>query len=615
MISNENIIKIGFFTSLNANVGDDFIREGVKAILDTLDFPYESYYVNKVDKTSLCQLRADEGKTLKHKYWQTDLFIQAGTPVYWHLLDGKSTSLTVEWYNWFWENLVLDTKKIDHPCFVNFGAGSCQPWGDDGSVFLRDTACADFAKAVAKKSKITIVRDPVADDMLSKLDVKHSALPCPAFLAAVRHKSYKKTSNRIGINLMELGGHFDLKNDFDKDAWKFECFLLVSKLRSLGDLLFICHDEQEYEFAQNFVAPTENIFYSKSFRDYFDAYASCAIVVANRVHGAVCAAGFGVPSIIIGNDTRATIGDFIGLYSCQAKQNISREVFRQAEKLFNTRQQEHERLLSLRNSTIEQYASKLKPIVEELLSSSTKKNQKSLFNTPKISLASVAELESEAFKNFMLMINKFASKHSLRTFTNWSKIWEYPWLWFNCLGKINWHNKCLVDIGSEISPMPWFIAALGAKVTLIEVDKQWLPVWEKLKAELGLNIDWHIVQDEKLPISDNTADVVTSFSTIEHQPDKNKAINEVIRVLKPGGLFALSFDICEPEMGMTFPEWNGQALTMKEFEKIVWNHPNLKYDVKLKWNVNDIPEFIKWHLQSAKHHNYTVGAAVLAADK
>src|SRR5439155_15463999 len=136
----------------------------------------------------------------------------------------------------------------------------------------------------------------------------------------------------------------------------------------------------------------------------------------------------------------------------------------------------------------------------------------------------------------------------------------------------DWPRAHLVDLGSELSPIPWIAALLGARVTLIETDAQFEPLWRTLRTDLGVNLDWHIVASERIPIPAGSADVLSSFSVIEHQPDKPAAVQEAVRVLKPGGLFALSFDICEPEMGMTFPEWNGKALTMREFESLVWTH-------------------------------------------
>ena len=226
-------------------------------------------------------------------------------------------------------------------------------------------------------------------------------------------------------------------------------------------------------------------------------------------------------------------------------------------------------------------------------------------------LASLPELESPSYGAFMERMNAFATVGHLRQFTNWSKIWEYPWLWEHALESIDWPGQRLVDLGSEISPMPWFLATLGARVTLIETDPQWIPRWEALRQRLRVDVDWHIVASELLPLPDAGVDVVTSFSVIEHQPDKSLAVDEVARVLKPGGRLAISFDICEPDLGMTFPEWNGRALTLREFEDFVWKHPAFDAGPGPAWNLADLPKFRRWHLQSAPHHNYVVGAAVL----
>ena len=227
-------------------------------------------------------------------------------------------------------------------------------------------------------------------------------------------------------------------------------------------------------------------------------------------------------------------------------------------------------------------------------------------------LAALSELKSDRFKEFMEMLNSKALAWGLRTFNDWSKVWEYPWLWFNGLSSLDWSQIKMLDLGSELSPMPWFLASLGATVTLVERDSQWLPTWERLAKETGLKVDWCIVNDDRLPFSARSFDLVTSFSVVEHQPDKRVAINEIARVLKPEGIFAISFDVCETDMGMTFPEWNGRALTMKGFEELIWKNPAFETGgKKLDWNISDCAEFIKWHQESAPHHNYAVGAAII----
>lgn len=232
-----------------------------------------------------------------------------------------------------------------------------------------------------------------------------------------------------------------------------------------------------------------------------------------------------------------------------------------------------------------------------------------------LSLARLDQIESSQFKWFIFKLKLFACENSLRPMINWSKVWEYPWIWYNVFQNSDLKGKVVVDLGSELSPVPWVLALNGAKVILIETDSKFIPVWEKTNNKLNLNVEWKIVNDEIIPLPDNYADYITSFSVIEHQPDKFKAIGEVIRVLKNNGVFGLSFDICEESMGMTFPEWNGKALTMADFERIIWrnsafNNYNLPY-----WNITDIEKFWAWHLKSAEHHNYVTGAAILKNHK
>lgn len=230
---------------------------------------------------------------------------------------------------------------------------------------------------------------------------------------------------------------------------------------------------------------------------------------------------------------------------------------------------------------------------------------------PGASLASLTELESTRFRTFMRWLNGFAGPLGLRTFETWSKVWEYPWLWFHALSRRRWEGAGLVDLGSELSPMPWVLATLGARVTLIETDAQFVPLWTRLRDALRVDVSWKIVDSEKLPIETGSADAVTSLSVIEHQPDKAAAVAEAARVLRPGGVFALSYDICEPELGMTFPEWNGRALTLAEFERDVWSCPAFGRSSPPVWNREDVAPFHAWHRTTAPHHNYVVGAAVL----
>lgn len=359
-------LKVGFLTTLGQNVGDEFIREGIRAALDATGIAYAPLYVNKHNAGSLHATAEDEIDAVADKYWDCDLFIQGGAPVYWHLLKGEATSLTSEWHGWMWEERILGAPEGNrkHPLFVNLGAGSCQPWGETAAPFLADPGCVDFARRAGERARLTTVRDPVAADLLTALGIPHRALPCPAFLAAARHR-LASSGGHIGVNLMPLGGHFDLAPGFDPGRWEEDCREIAAALRSLGQLVFIAHDAAERDWMRRFAQAGERIFLAAGWRDYLDVYAACALVVANRVHGAVCAAGFGVPGIILGNDTRAQIGCAFGLSILQSGQARAAEVKETAERLLAGRDAMRVDFRDRRNAALLTYRELLTPILEE----------------------------------------------------------------------------------------------------------------------------------------------------------------------------------------------------------------------------------------------------------
>jgi len=227
-------------------------------------------------------------------------------------------------------------------------------------------------------------------------------------------------------------------------------------------------------------------------------------------------------------------------------------------------------------------------------------------------LANVPEMLSPPWQAFMNELNGFARPLGLREFTTWSKIWEYPALWQGGLHRVDWSKAHLLDIGSELSPLPWWLASKGATVTLVEATENYNRHWEHVRRKLGNpKVTWHTVGSADLPAPSGSVDVVTSLSVIEHQPDKAHAFHEIARVLRPGGILALSFDLAERDLGMTYPEWNGRALTRAEFARLVQDSPELELTTPLDWNEEDLEPFLAWHRQTAPHHNYITGAALL----
>lgn len=53
---------------------------------------------------------------------------------------------------------------------------------------------------------------------------------------------------------------------------------------------------------------------------------------------------------------------------------------------------------------------------------------------------------------------------------------------------------------------------------------------------LGLDSDLQVADAENLPFADSSFDLVYSWGVLHHTPDTERAITEVLRILKPGGM-------------------------------------------------------------------------------
>ncbi len=66
---------------------------------------------------------------------------------------------------------------------------------------------------------------------------------------------------------------------------------------------------------------------------------------------------------------------------------------------------------------------------------------------------------------------------------------------------------------------------------------------EMIKQAQAKNIpdtEFVVARSDAMPFADNSFDVVTCSQSFHHYPDTDKALQEALRVLKPGGLYILS---------------------------------------------------------------------------
>jgi 2-polyprenyl-3-methyl-5-hydroxy-6-metoxy-1,4-benzoquinol methylase len=98
-------------------------------------------------------------------------------------------------------------------------------------------------------------------------------------------------------------------------------------------------------------------------------------------------------------------------------------------------------------------------------------------------------------------------------------------------------GKRLLDIGAGLGESSVYFALQGAKVTMIDISPQMIAKACEVGRYYGVELEGRAAIGERLPVSDNTFDVVYIANTIHHVKEREQLFGEIRRVLKPGGRF------------------------------------------------------------------------------
>jgi len=117
-------------------------------------------------------------------------------------------------------------------------------------------------------------------------------------------------------------------------------------------------------------------------------------------------------------------------------------------------------------------------------------------------------------------------------------------------------GKAILDIGCGTGGPTLALAAGGGRVVGLDVERGVIARARANAHAAGLadRIDFRLVAPGPLPLPDQSFDLVFSKDAMIHVPDKPALFNEVLRVLRPGGVFAASDWLGDAETA-TSPEW------------------------------------------------------------
>lgn len=179
-------------------------------------------------------------------------------------------------------------------------------------------------------------------------------------------------------------------------------------------------------------------------------------------------------------------------------------------------------------------------------------------------LAALSDLETAEWKDLFGFLEKeqdaFLSKECLfrspeyrwprDPLHNWSRVWEYPYVYHH-LKKYRSRFSggdlpVVVDLGCGGTFFPFSVARLGFEVCCVDIDPVCILDLGRAREHVPCSpgrLNVQLISGEELPFADGSVDVIYCISVLEHIPGFAHTIEEMARVLKPGGMLLLTIDL------------------------------------------------------------------------
>jgi SAM-dependent methyltransferase len=121
-------------------------------------------------------------------------------------------------------------------------------------------------------------------------------------------------------------------------------------------------------------------------------------------------------------------------------------------------------------------------------------------------------------------------------------------------------GKIVVDCACGVGVCARIVGAQAAEVHGFDVSEAAVTAAQALRnGDNGGNVSFATADATELPLPGGTADLYVSLETIEHLSDHVSFLNEVVRVLKPSGMFICSTpdrDVYSPGSTSSSRPWN-----------------------------------------------------------
>jgi len=158
---------------------------------------------------------------------------------------------------------------------------------------------------------------------------------------------------------------------------------------------------------------------------------------------------------------------------------------------------------------------------------------------------------SRGFRDEVESREVFSKLYSMKwvedPFLQWSRRWEYVYVLqrLEAWWQQNPQAVDVADAGSGFTFFPFHLLDVNssARITCIDADPTAGKAIEVAAKALGKGPAFSLQDLEKLDQPSESLDAVFSVSVIEHTTHPTRVVEEIHRVLRPGGVFVCTFDV------------------------------------------------------------------------
>ena len=127
----------------------------------------------------------------------------------------------------------------------------------------------------------------------------------------------------------------------------------------------------------------------------------------------------------------------------------------------------------------------------------------------------------------------------------------------------------ILEVGCGYGFASLFVSQSGKQVSAVDVEDVRYPAVKESGVKFSVGDAC-----QRLPFRDNSFDLIYSINAVEHFPDPEKAISEIIRVTRPGGIIFLAFSQlyysawglhASRRLGMPYPQLLFSEETIQRF--------------------------------------------------